>query len=284
MPGEPRAALARPTTVARLVLLVVATTAVLVPAPTAITTVLVAAAAVSIIEPVVRTRAAGRLDGLLVGIFGLLATLMALGLTLHYLPGGITAHSWGVGAGLVGLGVLVGTELHDHRGGSARAAKAGAQGSSEPWGVAARSWPARVRGALLPTARRHLAPIACYVAAGVIVVLAFVLSVRATHRAERPPLTLSAAAPRTSAVAPTSDSTVLTLSSTRSGGPYRVFVNAGTGPRLVLAALTTDGVHPTPITVPTPAGQRVVVTLVDAASGHTLRTLVLGAQSPRAPR
>ncbi|KQC36971.1 hypothetical protein UK82_18480 [Frankia sp. ACN1ag] len=267
----------RPAFVARLALLVAAVTAVLVPAPTALTAPLAAVAVVATVEPIVRTRRVGHLDALVVGTGSVLISLMALGLLLNYLPGGITERSWGIAAGLAGLAALLGSELH-HRFGAARTGAAARTRTAAGTGAAA-GWRAvreSVRAGGRALTPRRLLGASWFVAAALVVTVALTMSVRATQRAEQPPLSLAVAAPASGqAAAP--GTAVIAVSATRPAGPYRLFVDAGQGSVLLRPSLAVTSGQ-TYVTVPAPDGRRVVVTLTGLADDHVLRSLVLGAR------
>ncbi|WP_128423255.1 MULTISPECIES: hypothetical protein [Frankia] len=268
-----------------MALLVAAVTAVLVPAPTALTAPLAAVAVVATVEPIVRTRRVGHLDALVVGTGSVLISLMALGLLLNYLPGGITERSWGIAAGLAGLAALLGSELH-HRFGAARtgaaartAAKTRTATGTGAAAAAAAGWRAvreSVRAGGRALTPRRLLGASWFVAAALVVTVALTMSVRATQRAEQPPLSLAVAAPASGqAAAP--GTAVIAVSATRPAGPYRLFVDAGQGSVLLRPSLAVTSGQ-TYVTVPAPDGRRVVVTLTGLADDHVLRSLVLGAR------
>ena len=67
----------------------------------------IAAALVTVDSVVVRIRGRGPIHALLVAVGGGIVVLALLGLVLNLLPWGLTAGSWGVGAGLIEAGALV---------------------------------------------------------------------------------------------------------------------------------------------------------------------------------
>lgn len=126
-----------------------------------VSTLLAALAALAVGDRVVRLRGRGRLDALLVGVGGLIVSLILLGLLLDVVPGGLTRLSWSIGLGLIGLTALV--ECRRRPGGQSFTRHGPRKAGAAVWAVAT----------------------------GGLTVLAVVISVTSANDGESPPLQMS---------------------------------------------------------------------------------------------
>ncbi len=235
----------RPLAVLRTLLVLAATASVLADAPAAVRTPLVALAAVGVAGPLLVVRGSQPWDAVIVAAGGLLVGLMALGLGLDLLPGGLTRTSWGIGTGLVELGLLgIGLRL--------------------------RAWAPRVPPA--PTPRRAaqlLGRVGWSAAAAAVVAGALVIATRATDDADRGPLQLAVDASNPGRP-------VVVLSSATPQGPFDLLLTAR-GAQRVLARRLLVGpgmVVREPLAV-RPGTRATITLLMTGGSGAALRTLVV---------
>lgn len=202
-----------------------------------VSTLLAALAVMAVAERVVRLRRRGRLDAVLVGVGGLVVTLILLGLLLDAVPGGLTRVSWSVALGLVGLGALVacrrrpGASPFAHRG-------------RLPRGNAV--WSAVALG---------------------LTVLAVAISVTSANDGESPPLQLSVRD-----VSATHAEIVVRGGS--SAGVYQLAAGSGAATRIVRGPFHLGAGQSivTPVTLD--PGSRLRVSLDTTALGTTTRTVV----------
>jgi hypothetical protein len=220
----------------RVALVVVAAVLAAVSAPAVLTTVFVAAAAIAVLDRVVRYRRRGMLDAALVGFGALVVIPGLLGLLLNYLPGGITATSWALALVLVGIGALTVAGL--------------ARGPVPP-------------SPFRPLLSRRAIPTAAWsLAAVAVLALALVLSVRSFDRTHIAPVDISATAVQ-------NGSATVTIASGSTQGPYELDLVTTSG-RLAVANGTSVAV-----VVAVPQDSRVQVQLVKPGSTTPLRTLTL---------
>ncbi|WP_375484342.1 hypothetical protein [uncultured Jatrophihabitans sp.] len=178
--------------VLRAALVVEASVAAVLDAPTAVRAVLAAAGVLAVLGTAVRRRGRGRLDAAVIGVAGTLAGLVLLGLVLDLFPPGLTRVSWGIGAGVLGLLAVA-------------------------WG--ARTTPSGEPAFVVPTSTLLRQGPWVAAAAGVTVV-ALVIAVHATNLSNRPPVQLSLAEQSAGSVA-------VHVEAVRDSSPYRIVVTQG---------------------------------------------------------
>ena len=224
----------------RMALVVVAAVLAALGAPAAVTTLFVGAAAIAVVDRVVRYRRRGMLDAALVGFGALVVVPGLLGLLLNYLPGGITRTSWAVALVLIGIGSLTLAGL--------------------------------ARGAVPPSpfrpllSRRSLPTAAWSLGAVAVLALALVLSVRSFDRTHIAPVDLSATAVQ-------GGFATVTVSSGAGAGPYELDLVTTSGRVAVARNITVTPKDSVAVVVAVPARSRMLVELVTPGSAVPLRQL-----------
>ena len=194
-------------------------------------------------------RRRGGVDAGLVGVGGLVVVAVLLGLVLDAFPGGLSRTSYATGYAVVGL-VGIGW-AHRRRAGAPLPVPTGA--------------------AVAATLRRRWATALGVVVSLAVLAAALVVSTSALDRAERAPVALAL----TPAAAGGGE--VATVSSGVGAGPFRLFLDDGAGGRDALGGQFRVGPDQ-PVTRRLPdAATGTSVVLTEAASGRTLRTVVVGA-------
>jgi hypothetical protein len=230
----------------RAVLVVVAAVLGALSAPPALTTVVTAAAAVAVIDRVVRYRRRGMLDAALVGSGALVVVPGLIGLLLNYVPGGITATSWGVALVLVGIGSLTLAGL--------------ARGPVPP-------------SPFRPLLGRRSIPTAAWsLAAVAVLTLALLLSVGSFHRTHVAPVDIAGTAVR-------NGSATVTLSAGSAQGPFELDLVTTSGRVAVARNITVTPDTSVAVVVAVPAGSRVLVQLVKPGTTTPLRQLTFDSSS-----
>ena len=224
----------------RLAVLVLAVVCISLEAPTWFATPIAVTAAVAVIEPAARRRRG--IEAWIVGLGGLLFTLVLLALLLTLLPGGITRVSWAIGLGLCGAGTL-----------AASAYLARHDMARTPW--------------KLPKVRA-LRGYAWYAAVVPVIIAALVISVRATNTDQAPPLALAARYTDGNAAQ-------VVVSSTADSGPLSLELVAAGNTQRLDGTFRVGADRSVTRSFAVAQGGRVTVKLTDAGSGATLRMIVL---------
>jgi hypothetical protein len=186
-----------------------------------------------------RLRGRGPIDAALVLVAGPVVVLGLIGLLLNYLPGGLTATSWAIAAGVAELVTVVVTGLRPLPGSAVLRGLRSIRPGSWAW----------------------------YGGALAVVVAAVVLSVRSMADVDVAPLEFSAT--ETSAA----HATVL-MSSETALTALQIVVSSGGTDTVVARNVNIDRDHSAQLTIDIAPGERNVVTL-RSADGTVLRTLIL---------
>lgn len=224
----------------RLALVVVAAVLAAVSAPAPLTTAVAAAAALAVLDRVVRYRRRGMLDAALVGSGALVVVPGLLGLLLNYLPGGITTTSWVVALVVVGIGSLT---------------LAGLSRGPVP--------PSPFRPLL---SRRSIPTAAWSLAAVAVLVLALNLSVRSFDRTHIAPVDVAG-------TAVVNGSATVTVSAGSAQGPFELDLVTTSGRVSVARNITVTPDTSVAVVVAVPKGSRVLVQLVTPGTTTPLRQL-----------
>ena len=210
-------------------------------APTALVTAFSAAAAVAVVERLVRYRRRGMLDAALVGTGVLLVVLGLLGLVLNYLPGGITGFSWSIALVLLAIGSLTAVGLVD--------------GETAP--------PSAFRPLLT---RRSLPTLGWASASAAVLVIALVMSVQSFDRTHVAPVDISATS--------VSDGfATVTVSAGSKQGPYELDLVTTSGRMPAARNITVAAGTPVAVVVAVPSHARLLVQLVQPGTTTALRQL-----------
>lgn len=224
----------------RMTLAVAAAVAAGLSAPAWLSTVLTLAAAVVVLERIVRVRRRGMLDAALVGSGMLAVVLGLLGLLLDYLPGGIGRTSWAIGAVLLAILLLTMVGLSD----------------DVPPSPFRPLW----SRSSLPTAIWGLA------AAGILIV-ALVIATQSFNRTHVAPLDLSSTAVRDGVA-------TLTVASGSQQGPFEVDLVTSTSRAVLAKNVTVSAGVSSALVIAVPANTRALVQLVQPGTTVVLRQLI----------
>lgn len=237
---------------ARAALVLAAVAAVVLSAPAPVGAALAAAAALAVGDVLVRRRALGLVDAVLVGTGGALVTLVVLGALLGLTGIGLRPAAWAVALGVTALAALAVPPLRARRTGPV----ADPDGAPPP----ARAGPTTRRAVL------RLLPWA--VVATAVTVAAVGLSARATQRADVPPVQFS--------LGRTQGTTVeVVVSADRVTPPLELRTEADDGSSLSYPLIEVRPGAPVRTTVTIPQEGRYVITLSNPAQGEPLRSLTV---------
>jgi hypothetical protein len=229
-----------PVALGRAVLVLAAVAAVLVGAPVPVTAALTLTALVAVAERLSRTRAQPALDAVLVAFGGTLIGLILVGLVLGVTGIGLRATSWAIAGGavaLVGLGLAEGLAPASRR---------------RPSWLRVPAW----------------TDVAWALVVGSVVVLALVVSVRATDRGEVAPVQMSFGA-----VAATTAQIVVTAD--RPTGQLELRTQASDGTSLSYPLFSVEPGRSLTTSVVLPETGRFIITLNNPAQTAPLRSLIL---------
>lgn len=225
----------------RPLLVVGAAAAVLTGAGTALTTVLVALAAVAVVHRLASRRVRGGVDAVLAGVGGLLTALVLVGFALDLSGIGLRPRSWAVGLAVLGLLALAAT-------------------ARRPVGVRAANHLGRPRARDLP-----------WLAASVVVVGAAIsLSAQAVDRDDVSPVAMSLGSSPGSAVR-----VPVTLTTGSDAGPFELRTQGPDGNTISYPLVTLQPGRPVTTTVLLPVKGRYVITLNNPGQDAPVRTLTV---------
>ena len=213
--------------------------------PTAVRTVLTAAAALGVVGTAVRARRRGVIDAAVIGLAGALSVLVLLGLVLNLFPAGLTRVSWSISAGLIGLAAVA-------------------------WG--ARTTPKD--DLFVPVSTTTLlrqSP--WYVAAAAVTAVAVIIAIHATDVADRAPVQLSLTSANARSVA-------VQVTGARTDGMYQLVVRRGSTEVVRSVPFRLTAGHYVDFRF-TPPAERVTVDL-RKVGGTTSRSLIVDLSSGRA--
>ncbi len=196
-----------------------------------------AAALVTVLFFLRRSRRQGLLNRVLTAIAAVVVALASLGLLLNVLPSGLTTQAWGFGIGVLELGTLTALTFW-------RAPLAARPRRRFPVGAAI--WSLLIVGVLAAA------------------LLWSISSFTTTH-----------VAPLAMAAVTSSDSAVITISSGRDQGPYELQLVTGTTRTVLVKDIQVGPGGSASFTIQVPANTRETLELVPAGSTTALRKLIL---------
>lgn len=199
----------------------------------------IAAAFVTLLFFLRRSRTRGLVDGALTVLAVIITVLALLGLLLNVLPSGISTASWGIGVGVIEVAALIALAYW-------RAPKPLTRRSTRRVPVATIVWTILVTGVLTGA------------------LLWSIASFNGTH-----------VAPLAVAAVPSGGSVVVTVSSGRDEGPYELQLVTPTGRTVLAKDIRVGPESPSSITIDIPENTRETVQLVRAGSQKSLRELIL---------
>jgi cobalamin synthase len=226
-------------TLARCAAVAVAVAVVLVGAPTAVTTTLVALAAAAVVHGLVRRRARGAVDAVLVGIGGLLSALVVVGVVTSLVGVPLRTTTWAPVLGVLSVVAL----LVDSR----------------------RSAPPAADRTLGRGRRRDLP---WFVAAVAVVAVAVGISVESVRRNDIAPIAMSIGVVKGTQVQ-------VHLSSDESAGPFELRTETGDGNSISYPLVSVAPGQPADVTVQLPVKGRYVITLNNPRDSAPVRTLTV---------